>query len=93
VILRKQNGTETAQAAENNGPKQRELLKTTKPKRVKPLKTTTKTAQAAENKRQKRRKPQKRRRSRKQALQHDHGILRSNGDTEARNRPNQQPQG
>jgi hypothetical protein len=28
VILRKQNGTETAQAAENNGPKRREPLKT-----------------------------------------------------------------
>jgi len=78
VILRKQNRTETAQAAENNGPKRREPLKTTKPKRVKPLKTTTKTAQAAENKRPKRRKPRKTKGSRKRALQNSCGILRSN---------------
>jgi len=78
VILREQNGTETAQAAENNGPKQRELLKTTKPKRVKPQKTTTETAQAAENKRPKRRKPLTTKGSRKQALQSSCGILRSN---------------
>jgi hypothetical protein len=75
VILRRQNRTETAQAADNNGPKRREPQKTTKPKRVKPLKTTTKTAQAAENKRPKRRKPLTTKGSRKQALQHDRGIL------------------
>jgi hypothetical protein len=84
VILRKQNGTETAQAAENNGPKRREPLKTTKPKRVKPLKTTTETARAADNKRPKRRKPLTTKGSRKQALQHDRGILRSNANTGAR---------
>jgi len=84
VILRKQNGTETAQAAENNGPKRRKPLTTTKPKRVKPLKTTTETARAADNKRPKRRKPLTTKGSRKQALQHDRGILRSNTDTGAR---------
>jgi hypothetical protein len=84
VILRTQNRTETAQAADNNGPKRREPQKTTKPKRVKPLKTTTKTAQAAENKRTETAQAAETKESRKRALQHDHGILRSNGETGVR---------
>jgi hypothetical protein len=88
-----QNRTETAQAADNNGPKRREPQKTTKPKRVKPQKTTTETAQAAENKRPKRRKPLTTKGSRKRALQHDHGILRSNEETGVRKQVNQRPQG
>jgi len=93
VRLRKQNRTETAQAADNNGPKRREPQKTTTPKRVKPQKTTTKTAQAAENKRTKTAQAAETKGNRKRALQHDYSILRSTTDTDARETRNHQPQG